>query len=263
MKVSPDRAGASSRRARASLPAATSNREVELAASAARVQAIWADLQKRKNSYPNSSAWRAEEARNIKPVAATQQAPAERAPLVSDAFSRPSISASPIPSASTSLSLQAIKTRIAAWRTKNAVCLKAAAARSKGLETKRQKEADEAARRARLKPQPWSRLSDVDRLPHYSAAILSTGHAIAFTLNITPKLAERASKAEGGILDYLHRIVMRRLATALGASPAIVVGLELTADGRPTFTDLSRGLLIQRLCVTPEARGRKVGFSAR
>ncbi len=83
------------------------------------------------------------------------------------------------------------------------------------------------------RPSRWKDADETQRLDFYSIAVIETGSAVAFTLNFEPALAAQACKEKLGPLNFLRRIVMRRLQSALGTTPDLVVALDFSSNGRP------------------------------
>lgn len=104
--------------------------------------------------------------------------------------------------------------------------------RAKQLATKKANREKAEAEAARRTPPPWKRADEFTRLPFYGDAILKTGRAVAFTLNVSPVVLKAGEASEGGVLDYVRRRITRRLTGLLKGSLAIVVCLDADEDGR-------------------------------
>lgn len=62
--------------------------------------------------------------------------------------------------------------------------------------------------------------------------MISTGRAVAFTVNFGPDVLRRAEKAKGGVFDHLRRRITLELTKALGDSPSLFCALDKTGTGR-------------------------------
>jgi hypothetical protein len=104
--------------------------------------------------------------------------------------------------------------------------------RAKTLETKRQNREAEEAKAARRQGGCWARLTEIDRARAYADAIISTGSAVAFTVNFSPAVLEAAGKAKEGVFHNLRSRISRELKIALGDSVSLSCALDTTGTGR-------------------------------